>query len=110
MISNDTAVRILRAYREIEAAKTFLKAIEVAMEKWEDWGDRKHMERDNSPRFCEMGVPMHGVIEDASRTTMHLYAVKPRLALSVIRAHIADQEREIIDANEQAWIELGEKG
>ena len=97
MITQETARRIWDCYREIETAKKLLGHLEESFKKdteptpLDTWGRRQNY---------QFGIPL-------GENSHTLYSVKPRLALSVIRAHIADKESELIETNEQARIELG---
>ena len=104
MVTQDTAARIYTAYREIEAGKKLLRDMaEAAKEERDDhrkikkvghlkdhWGRRRDL---------QLHVPSG---EDAHS----LFNIKPELAVSVINAHIAHCEAELIEANEQARLEL----
>ena len=97
MISNATALRIAHAYREISAAQELLKDVESSKEEYKaSQSSFQHHER---IRMYEMGIP-------SGANSHRLYRMRPELAESVIRAHIADKERELAEANEQARIEL----
>lgn len=50
-------------------------------------------------RNLQLGIP-------SGEHSQRLFDVAPRLAISVIRAHIAEKQRELAEANEQARIEL----
>jgi len=98
MITEKTAARIWTCYREIAAGKKLLKDGEVAL------ADNPHEDpfpRDpfGQKRGLQLGIP-------SGNTSHRLFDVPPQLAFSVIRAHIAEQERMLKEANEQARIEL----
>ncbi len=96
MISQETASSIWRCYREIEASEKLmaetekLKADNVQYNPKEPFFNR---------RGIEMGVPSG---DGCSR----IFHVSHDLALSVIRANIADMKSRLAAANEQARIEL----
>jgi len=96
MISQETAAQIWNCHREIAVAKELEQNLNTALKEGKDpspidsWGD---------PADFTLGVPRG----EKSHT---LYKVAPRLALSVIRAHIAEKQAELVAANEQARIEL----
>ena len=100
MITRETAAQIWDCYREIDTAKNLLSDIEETrkeerIEKFaptlkDAFGRRKNL---------QLGVPIGS---DGHR----LFNVDPRLAESVIRAHIANKESELKRAQEQARIEL----
>lgn len=100
MITQKTAERIWHCYREIEAGQKLLSDSKVAREKdrldrlapslRDAFGRRQHI---------QLGVP--------SGTGGHcLYYVSPILAESCIQAHIAAKQAELVEANEQARIEI----
>lgn len=99
MITQETAMLIWDAYREISAAEKLLNDISE-YKKWEPdryapslkdaFGRRRHL---------ELGIP--------SRENGHrLLQVSPDLADAVIRAHMAHAKAKLADANERARIEL----
>lgn len=103
MITQDTAAGIWEAYREIEAGKKLL----ADMEK-----DRKDNHRHGKDKYeptlrdvfgrrqrLQLGVPCG----DSGHS---LYGVSAELGESVIRAHIAEKEAELVRLNEQARIEI----
>ena len=100
MITQGTAARIWTCYREIAAAEKLLGDLE---------SERKANRGDDHPpslsdafgrkRQLQLGVPSG---EDGHR----LFGVPVELAVSVIKAHIAAQRATLVEANEQAKIEL----
>lgn len=96
MITQETAARIWNAYREIATAKELLAEMEKANKGLEGPTPREEWRRKYE---YQLGVPT-GV------SSHRLYNVSPKLGESVIRAHIANQEAELAEANEQARIEL----
>lgn len=99
MISQETASLIWSAYREIEMGEKLLKDMAEAM-KWEQ--DK------TAPTLKDaFGYPQHLQLGIPSGENMHrLFKVPPVLAESVIRAHIAEQRKQLVLANERARIEL----
>lgn len=97
MITQETAVRIWNAYREIETAEKLLAEMAERIK----WGDDPNPRDAFGNRRClQLGIP-------SGENSCRLYDVQPTLALSVIRAHIAAQRATLAEANEQARIELG---
>lgn len=98
MISQETAARIWTCYREIALGKKLLEEAEEQLKR-----DPKEDPFPRDPfgrkRGLQLGVP-------SSDTAHRLFDVPPRLALAVIRAHVAEQERQLVEANEAARIEL----
>ena len=100
MISQDTASRIWSCYREIETAETLLVDLERTAQAYpfdasapsikDAFGRKQHL---------QLGIP-------CGENTSRLYDVPPQLAKSVILAHIAAKRAELVEANEQARIEL----
>lgn len=100
MIRQETAADIWHCYHDIEVGHKLLSDMEETaktqrLNKYEPrlkdaFGRRQHL---------QLGVPSGG---DGHR----LFDVSPRLAESVIRAHIAKKQAELAEINERARIEL----
>ncbi len=99
MITQETASLIWSAYREIEMGEKLLEDMAQAMKWAEDktaptlkdaFGRRQHL---------QLGIP-------SGENSHRLFQVPPPLAESVIRAHIAEQRKQLVLANERARIEL----
>jgi len=100
MIRQETAARIWHCYREIEAAEKLLSESKEIRERdhlrpleptiKDAFGHRRHL---------QLGVP-------SGENGHRIFELSPILAESVIRAHIANKRAELIEANEQARIEL----
>lgn len=102
MITMKTLERLYHCMREIEAGKKLLTDIETERNRpfrdhekdapvlQDAFGRRQHL---------QLGIPSG---ENAHR----IFQVAPDLAESVIRAHIAKKQAELVEANEQARIEL----
>ncbi len=96
MITKETAARIWKCHQEMEVGNKLIEDMKEAMERGEDpnprdpFGDR---------RALQLGVP-------SGENGRRLFNVQPRLAISVIQAHVANQMAELAEANEQARIEL----
>lgn len=103
MITKETAERVWLAYREIEAAEKLLDDMKkVRDEEYLDkmaptltdaFGRRQHL---------QLGIP-------SGQNGHKLFYVSPLLAEPVIRSHIAAKRAELVEANEQARIELDAK-
>ena len=100
MIKKRTAAKIWNTYREIDTAEKLLKELEELRSEFEvdekaptlsdAFGRRRHF---------EFGIP-------SGDNSHRLFEVSPSLAESVIRAHIENKKAELVEANEQARIEL----
>ena len=97
MITKETAGKIWNCHQEIANAEKLLEEMTTAIKDREDPNPRDAFGR----RHClQLGVPME-------REGHHrLFDVRPELALSIIRAHIANMKAVLSEANEQAGIEL----
>lgn len=101
MITKKTAEDIWQCYREIEAGKKLLQD----MEKVEKDNPKHKYAQYLKDAFghrqeLQLGIPMGG-------SSHRLFGVSPKLALSVIRSHIATKRAELVEVNERARIELG---
>lgn len=96
-VSMEVAHRIWCAHREIKVASKMLDEIRETLKTGSLETPRDVFGR--SHRNFEMGVP-HG--EAGHR----LFDVSPRLALSVIGAHIAEKQRELTEASIAARVEM----
>ena len=109
MITQETAMRIWNAYREIAASEKLLFDMEETRKK-------EHLRNDDPTlkdvfgrrQHLQLGVP-------SGSDSLRVFQVAPELANSVIRAHIANQQARLVEANELARIEIdtpptGEKG
>lgn len=99
MICQETAGRLWNCYREIDVANKLLTELEEHLKdpNWKPTPLRDTFGRD---RGLSLGVPC------GNDNSQRLYNVPSRLALSMIRAHIAEQQKQLVEANEQARIEL----
>lgn len=100
MINQKTAERIWHCYREIEAGEKLL--FDMKTEREERYVDKMAPTlRDAFGRRqdLQLGIP-------SGENGHRLFSVSPLLADSVIRAHIAAKQAELVEANEQARIEL----
>lgn len=102
MIRRETCAAIWNAYREIEAGEKLLEDMKKARER-ADADKYAPTLRDafGRVRQLQLGVP-------SGENSHQLLDVSPVLAESVIRQHIENKKRELIEANECARIELGE--
>ncbi len=100
MISKETAERIWNCHREIATAKTLLSELETEVRKCGDEGGNPNP-RDvfGRQKPYQLGVP-------SGPGSHRLYDVHPKLAVSIIRAHIAEKEADLVKANEAARLEL----
>lgn len=96
-ITKETASLIWNCHNEIESGKALLDEIEKNVFAGADPAPPDHWGR----RRCnlELGVP-------TGSNGHRLLDVAPRLALSVIRAHIANKEAELVMVCERARVEM----
>lgn len=103
MITQETCAAIYSAHREILAGEKLLEDMQKERERIGFDGD-KHAptlkDHFGRVRQLQLGIPSG---ENAHR----LFDVSPKLAESVIRAHIENKRAELVEANERARIELG---
>lgn len=102
MISSETALLIWRIQGEISKGKELLEKIESDIE--------KHKERPGGRipgatpgTSLQLSIPTRFGEDDSSH---RLYMVSPILGLSIVRSHIAQMEKNLIDLNEAARMEL----
>lgn len=100
MITKETAARIWSCYRDIEIGTKLMTDLEENLRNYPD-ADPNPRDKFGRQSRLTLGVP-------TSESSQRMLDVAPRLAVSVIRAHIADKQRDLAEANEQARIELGE--
>jgi hypothetical protein len=100
IIRQETAAKIWQCYREIKAGKKLLQDMEELKEKHSTNPHAQHLkDAFGRGRNLQLGIPMG---EDGHS----LFGVSPELAKSVIKAHIANKEAELIAVNEEAHIEM----
>ena len=100
MISVKTCEKIWICHREIISAEKLLADMErIEKEPGLDPHEKKLSDAFGRRRDLQLGVPSG---ENAHR----LFNVSPHLAKSVIKAHKAKKEAELIDLNECARMEL----
>jgi hypothetical protein len=100
MITQDTAERIWGCYREIQAAEQILKDMaEVVAVSKHDGTEPRLKDVFGRQHDLQLGVP-------SGHDSHQLFGVSPKLAESVIRAHIAAKQKELVEANETARFEL----
>lgn len=102
MITQETASSIWSAYREIEAAEKILS--DIADERAKPFRDDDKFaptlkDAFGRTRHLQLGVP-------SGSNGHRLFDVRPELAESVIRAHIAQMKVRLVEANECARVEL----
>ena len=102
MITKETAARIWAAYREIEAGEKLLS--DMAEQRNKPFADRdRHAptlkDAFGRVRHLQLGIP-------SGDNGHRIFDVDPELAESVIRAHIAKKQVELVEANESARLEL----
>lgn len=106
VVKQETAARIFSAHREILAAKKLLSdlaEVEKQNERNGDQGMATLRDAFGRRRQLQLGIP-------SGEGSHRLFDVETTLAKSVIRAHIANQERELVLASESAAIEMQHAG
>jgi len=101
MITAETAARIWECYREIRTAEKLLDDMAKAAK--EDHANKYAENLQDAfgrRRQLQLGIP-------AGNDCHRLFDVSVTLAKTVIKAHIASKQAELVEANEQARIELG---
>lgn len=104
MITQKTAQAIWTAYREIAASEKLLADMAEVRER-----ERRMYEKDpNAPTLQDaFGNRQHLQLGIPNGENSHqLFRVSPVLAESVIKAHIANKQAELAEANECARAEL----
>ena len=100
MISQETVESIWKCYREINTAENILRTMAELKEKHPHDPHAQDI-RDvfGRGRKFQLGIPN-------GESGHQLMDVQPKLAESIIRAHIAAKKAEMVEANERAKIEL----
>jgi len=106
MLTQETAARVWQAYREIETAKKLLFDMQEIRE--QEYQRTLKRPAKHEPTLTDaFGRKQHLQLGIPSGENGHrLLQVAPELGESVIRAHIAKMEAELVGANEQARMEL----
>jgi len=100
MIQRETAARIWECYREIETAEKLLEDMAELKDRYRNDPHAQHLkDAFGRGRDLQLGIP-------SGENSHRLFKVAPRLAESIIYAHIASKKAELVEANEQARIEL----
>ena len=99
MITQETASLIWSAHREIGAAEKLLEDMAAKMKFEQDKTAPTLKDAFGRAQHLQLGIP-------CGENGHNLYRVSPRLAESVIRAHIENKRAELAEANEKARIEL----
>lgn len=99
-ITQETAAKIWKCYREIEAAETLIKDINSAL-KENDYNPKLPILKDafGRKRHLELGTP-------SGSNSTRIFGVAPELGISIIKAHIANQKAQLAEYNEIAKVEL----
>jgi hypothetical protein len=96
-VSMDVAYRIWSAHREIEVAQKLYDEMKGELERGANPTPRDVFGR---RRNLSLGVP-------SGNDGQRLFDVSPRLALSIIEAHIAEKRHELTEASIAARVEMG---
>jgi hypothetical protein len=100
MISGETIERIWRCQREVATGKKMLEEMKkIAEETKRDPYAGRLRDAFGREQDLQLGIP-------SGQNCHRLLNVSPALAVSVITAHIANSEAELIEANEMAKIEI----
>lgn len=103
MISSETVERIWKCQREITVGKALLNEMqEIAKNIRRDGSAERIRDAFGRERDLQLGIP-------SGENCHRLLNVSPALAVTIIRTHIANKEAELVEANEQARIELEER-
>jgi hypothetical protein len=95
MITRQTATDIWCAYDEIQKAQKLIEDMEKVIKEYRDPNPRDAFGR---PRNLSLGVP-------SGENSQRLFDVQPKLAISIMKAHIAEKEAVLVAANERAKVE-----
>lgn len=102
MISSETIERIWKCQREISVGKSLLEEMKkIAVSLKRDGAAERIRDAFGRERDLQLGIP-------SGENCHRMLDVSPALSVSIIKAHIANKEAELIEANEQAKIELEE--
>ena len=100
MISSETIERIWKCKREILVGNKILSDMEELTKKaWPSETAEKLRDAFGRQQDLQLGIP-------CGDTSHRLLNVSPLLAVSVIKAHIANKEAQLGEAHEQAKSEL----
>lgn len=99
MITQKTAEMIYNAHREIKVAEELLTEMQEKLAHMPDKNSATLKDAFGQVQHLQLGIP-------SGPNSSRLYNVRPSLAESVIRAHIADCQTRLVEANERARIEL----
>ena len=103
MISEETIQRIWSCRREIKVGTKLLAEMkEIADQIKKDGSAERIRDAFGRERDLQLGIPM-------GEGSHRLLNVSPALSVYIIKAHIANKEAELIEANEMAKIELEER-
>lgn len=100
MISVETIKEMGRVYREIESGEKLLAQIDEELKKEKELPDFYGNMKTNA-RKCQLGWP--GITDNSS---FRIFQVEPRIARSVVVAHLADQRAMLVKLNELARLEI----
>ena len=103
MITQKTCERIWHCYREIAAGRNLLKELAEKRERMNHVNPAREPVRlpdvFGRERDFQLGIP-------SGENSHQIYYLSSTLAESIITAHIANKEAELVEANEQARLEL----
>lgn len=103
MVSKETCERIWHCYREVAAGKNLLKDLAEKKERMNQVNPAREPVRlpdvFGRERDFQLGIP-------SGENSHQIYYLSSTLAESIIRSHIANKEAELVEANEQAKLEL----
>lgn len=102
MLSSETALLIWRVQEEIKKGRELLEKLESDIEnEKEKPGGR--LPGSTPGTSLQLSVPTRFGVDDSG---FRLYMVSPVLGLSIVRSHIAQMEKNLVDLNESARMEL----
>ena len=102
MISSETALLIWRIQGEISKGKELLEKLESDIENSKEKPGGR-LPGATPGTSLQLSIPTRFGEDDSST---RLYMVSPILGLSIVRSHIAQMEKNLIDLNEAARMEL----
>lgn len=102
MISREAASLIWRIQGEIEKGKELLKKLESDIENYKEKPGGR-LPGATPGTSLQLSVPTAFGVDDSGH---RLYMVSPILGLSIVRSHIAQMEKHLVDVMETARMEL----
>jgi hypothetical protein len=102
MLSSETALSIWRVQEEIKKGKELLEKLVSDIENGKETPGGR-LPGSTPGTSLQLSVPTRFGVDDSG---FRLYMVSPVLGLSIVRSHIAQMEKHLVDLNEAARMEL----